>query len=51
MNVHVTNKTSKLWEVVYVIKVRQLFSKRSQSDCFVRWVVGGTNKMLFCAVM
>ena len=27
MDIHVTNKTDKSWEVVYVIKVRQLFSK------------------------
>ena len=27
VDIHVTNKTSKSWEVVYVIKVRQLFSK------------------------
>ena len=32
MDIHVTNKTYKSWEVVYVIeKVRQLFSKHSVS--------------------
>ena len=32
MDVHITNKTNKSWEVVYVIeKVRQLFSKRRVS--------------------
>ena len=30
MDIHVTDKTNKSWEVVYVIeKVRQLFSKQS----------------------
>ena len=32
MDIHVTNKTNKSWEVVYVInKVRQLFSKHRVS--------------------
>ena len=43
MDIHVTNKTSKSWEVVYVItKVRQLFSKHGVS-CFDDLVEGGTN--------
>ena len=32
MDIHITNKTNKSWEVVYVIeKVRQLFSKHRVS--------------------
>ena len=32
MDIHVTNKTSKSWEVVYVIKkARQMFSKHRVS--------------------
>ena len=31
MDIHVTNKTNKFWEVVYVIKVRHLFSKNRVS--------------------
>ena len=32
MDIHITNKTNKSWEVVYVIKkVGQLFSKHSVS--------------------
>ena len=32
MDIHVTNKTNKYWEVAYVIKkVRQLFSKHRVS--------------------
>ena len=53
MNIHITNKTNKSWEVVYVIeKVRQLFSKHSQFDCFVGLVEGGTNRrnVVCCAV-
>ena len=30
VDIHVTNKTNNSWEVVYVVKVRQLFSKHSQ---------------------
>ena len=45
MDIHVTNKTNKSWGVIYVIKkVRQLFSKHSQLDCFVGLVEGGTNR-------
>ena len=54
VDIHVTNKTSKYWEVVYVInKARQLFSKHSQCDCFVSLVDGGTNiknSVVYCAV-
>ena len=43
MDIHVTSKTIKSWEVVYVImKVRQLFSNHRVS-CFVGLVEGGTN--------
>ena len=32
MDIHITNKTNKSWEVVYVIeKVRQLFNKQGVS--------------------
>ena len=32
MDIHITNKTNKSWEVVYVLeKVRQLFSKHRVS--------------------
>ena len=32
MDIHITNKTNKSWEVVYIIeKVRQLFSKHRVS--------------------
>ena len=43
MDIHITNKTNKSWEVAYVIEVRQLFSKHSQSGCFVGLVEGGTD--------
>ena len=33
MDIHITNKTNKSWEVAYVIeKVRQLFSKHTVSE-------------------
>ena len=33
MDIHITNKTNKTWEVVYIIeKVRQLFSKHRVSN-------------------
>ena len=42
MDIHVANKTNKFCEVVYSVKkVRQLFSKHSQKDCFVGLVEGG----------
>ena len=47
MDIHVTNKTDKSWEVVYVIKkVRQLFSKHRVSKIVlsVRWSVVQTEK-------
>ena len=40
MDIHITNKTNKSWEVVYVIeKIRQLFSKHRDSkiDSSVWW--------------
>ena len=55
MDIHITNKTKKSWEVVYIIeKVRQLFSKHSQEDCFVGLVEGGTDRksvVLCCKVI
>ena len=53
MDIHITNETNKSWEVCCVIeKVRQLFSKHSQLDCFVRLVEGGTDRknVVCCAV-
>ena len=51
MDIHITNKTNKSWEIVYVIeKVRQLFSKHSQKDCFVGLVEGGTDRKK-CSVL
>ena len=52
MDIHITNDTNKSWEVVYVIEVRQLFSKHSQYDCFVGLVEGGTDRknVVCCAV-
>ena len=56
MDIHVTNKSNKSREVVFSIKkVRQLFSKYSQEDCFVGLVEGGTNRkkcnVLCCRVI
>ena len=31
MDIHITNKTNKSWEVAYVIKVRQLFGEHRVS--------------------
>ena len=48
MDIHNTNKTSKSWEVVYVIeKVRQLFSKHRVSRIVssVWWRAEQTEKM------
>ena len=43
MDIHITNKTNKSWEAVYVIeKVRQLFSKIVSS---VWWRAVQTEKM------
>ena len=51
VDIHITNKTNKSWEVVSVIeKVRQLFSKRSQYDCFVGLVEVGTDRKK-CSVL
>ena len=45
VGIHVTNKTNKCWEVVYLMKKdRQQFSKHSQKDCFVGLVGGGTSR-------
>ena len=53
MDIYITNKTNKSWEVVYIIeKVRQLFSKQ---DCFFGLVEGGTGRkncsVLYCQVI
>ena len=48
VDIHVTNKTNKSWEVVYVIKkVRQLFSKHRVSNIAssVWWRAVQTEKM------
>ena len=53
MDIHITNKTNKSWEVAYIIKVRQLFSKHKVSKIvFVGLVEGGTDKknVVSCAV-
>ena len=54
MDIHVTNKTNKSWEVVYVItKVKQLFSKHRVSKIVlsVWWRAVQTEKNVArCAV-
>ena len=48
MDIHITNKTNKSWEVVYVIeKVGQLFSKHRVSKIVssVWWRAALTEKM------
>ena len=52
MDIHVTNKTNKCWEVVYVIKVRQLFSKHRVNEIVtsVGWRAVQTEKMQ-CVVL
>ena len=52
MDIHVTNMTNKFWEVVYVIKVRQLFSKHRVSKIVssVWWRAVQTKKM-YCVVL
>ena len=54
MDIHVTNKTNKSWEVVYIInKVRQLFSMHRVSKIdFVSLVRGsiGRKNAVCCAV-
>ena len=49
MDIHITNKTNKSWEVVYVIKVRQLFSKHRVSKIVssVWWRAEQKEKMKF----
>ena len=46
MDIHITNKTNKSWEAVYVIKVRQLFSKHKVSKIvlLVGWRAEQTEK-------
>ena len=56
MDIHITNKTNKSWEVVYVIeKVSQLFSKHSVSKIVssVWWRAVQTKKcsVLCCRVI
>ena len=54
MDIHVTKKTNKSWEVVYVIKVRQLFSNHRVSKIVlsVWWRAVRTEKnVVCCAVM
>ena len=55
MDIHITNKTNKSWEVVYVIKVRQLFSKHRVSKIvsLVWWRAVQTkkNSVLCCKVI
>ena len=54
MDIHITNKTNKSWEVVYIIeKVRQLFSKHRVSKIVssVWWRSVQTEKnVVRCAV-
>ena len=50
MDIHVTNKTNNSWEVVYVIKVRQLFSRHRVSK-IVPSVGGGRYKQNKCNVL
>ena len=51
MDIHITNKTNKSWEAVYVIeKVRQLFSKHRVSKV-VRRFGGGRYRQKKCNVL
>ena len=52
MDIHITNKTNKSWEAVYIIEVRQLFSKHRVSKIVlsVWWRAVQTKKML-CVVL
>ena len=53
MDIHITNKTNKSWEVVYIIeKVRQLFSKHRISNIVssVWWRAVQTERMK-CVVL
>ena len=47
MDIYVANKTNKSWEIVYVIKVRQLFSRLRVSKIVssVGWRAVQTEKM------
>ena len=51
MDIHVTNKTNKSWEVVYIIeKLRQLYSKHRVSKIvlLVWWRAVQTKKSVLC---
>ena len=39
MDIHVTNRTNKSWKIIYIIKVRQLFSKQSKILLSLGWRV------------
>ena len=55
MDIHITNKTNKSWEAVYIIEVRQLFSKHRVSKIVpsVWWRAVQTKKccVLCCKVI
>ena len=53
MDIHVTNKTTKPWEIIYVIKVRQLFSKHRISiiASSVVWRAVQTEKNVMCCAV
>ena len=54
MDIHITNKTNKSWEVVYIIeKVKQLFSKHRVSKIVssVWWRAVQTEKNEVCCVL
>ena len=53
MDIHVTNKTSKSWEVVYVVKVRQLLSKHGVSKIVLwfGWWAMKKSSVLCCIVI
>ena len=52
MDIHLTNKTNKSWEFVYVMKVKQLFNEHRVSKIVlsVWWRVVQTEKM-WCVVL
>ena len=50
MDIHITNKTNKSWEDVYVFEmVRQLFSKHRVR--LFRWFGGGRCRQKKCSVL
>ena len=54
MDIHITNKTNKSWEAVYVMeKVGQLFSKHKVSKIVlsVWWRAGYRQKKMKCVVL